>query len=249
MAFAVRSAIAIALGLSAWAPAQSPPEVPGITTITVADLRAHVEYLADDKLEGRAAGTRGNDRAGDYIGKQFQAFGLEKVAARGRSWFQEFEADSDRYKSVKTRNVAGLVEGTDETLKDEVIVIGAHYDHVGLGRFGSRETQRSSVDDKIHNGADDNASGTAGMLELAEAFAQHPAQRSIPFLACSAEEPGLLGSYHYCTEPLIPLERTVAMFNFDMIGRSEDDYLFVGGTGTSPIWGRLIDTHLVTRGF
>src|SRR5690606_14709699 len=102
---------------------------------------------------------------------------------------------------------------------------------------------RSSIKDEIHNGADDNASGTAGILELAEAFAAHPPKRSILFLAFSAEELGLLGSYHYCAEPLVPLERTIAMFNFDMIGRSEDGYLFVGGTGTSPVWPALLDTH------
>ena len=222
--------------------------VPGRDTITIADLREHVAFLADDKLEGRAAGTKGNERAAKYIADRFRKLGLERVAERGRSWYQDFEAKSQRYKQVDARNVAGFLAGTDETLKDEVIVIGAHYDHVGVGRFGSRERDRGSLDDKIHNGADDNASGTAGLLELAEAFAEHPPKRSILFLAFSAEELGLLGSYHYCAEPLLPLERTVAMFNFDMIGRSEDDYLFIGGVGTSPVWPELVRDHVESAG-
>ena len=224
-------------------------EPPGLATIRAADLRERVQYLADDKLEGRAAGTKGNERAGEYIAAHFRQLGLRRLAMRGRSWFQDFNADSDRYKEVATRNVVGLLEGSDALLKDEVIVIGAHYDHVGIGRFGSRESARSSLADKIHNGADDNASGTAGMMELAEAFAEAPPRRSLLFLAFSAEELGLLGSRHYCNEPLVPLERTIAMFNFDMIGRSEDDYLFVGGTGTSPVWGPLIERHLEPAGF
>ncbi len=227
----------------------APATAPGEETITIEDLRDHIGYLADDKLEGRAAGTKGNDRAADYISKQFKEYGLDKVAEKGRSWFQDFETEGRRYKSVPTRNVLGFLEGTDETLKEEVIVIGGHFDHVGLGNFGSREGGRSNLKDKIHNGADDNASGTSGVLELAEAFAEHPVKRSILFITFSAEELGLLGSYHYCKEPVIPLERTVAMFNFDMIGRSEDDYLFVGGTGTSPIWPGLVEQHMSGAGF
>ncbi|MBK8975399.1 MAG: M28 family peptidase [Planctomycetes bacterium] len=237
-----------ALGAQAATSAAAVPAERARASITVADLREHIEYLASDELEGRAAGTRGNDRAAQYIAKLFGKLRLAKVADHGRSWFQDFEAESDHYKTVPTRNVAALLEGTDDALRDEVIVIGAHFDHVGVGRFGSREGGRGSLDDEIHNGADDNASGTAGMLELAEALAMDPPRRSVLFLAFSAEELGLLGSAHYCRDPLVPLDRTVAMFNFDMIGRSEDDYLFVGGTGTSPAFDPLIAEHLDAAG-
>jgi hypothetical protein len=221
---------------------------PGVETILVQDLRAHVEFLADDRLQGRAAGTPGNVRAGSYVAACFEQAGLEKVARGGRSWFQPFRAESRRYKAVDARNIAGIVRGTDDVLAREFVIVGAHYDHVGVGNFGSREPDRDELRDRIHNGADDNASGTAGVLELAEAFAKHPAKRSILFLAFSAEELGLLGSYHFCEEPLVPLADTVAMVNLDMIGRSEDDYLFVGGVGTSPVWPDLIERHLAAAG-
>jgi len=223
-------------------------DLPGIESISVDDLRSHIEYLASDRLQGRAAGTKGNDAAAIYISKQFKSYGLDRLAANGRNWFQDFEAESNRYKTVPTRNVLGIVRGTDETLADECVIVGAHFDHVGLGDFGSRERQRSGLEDRIHNGADDNASGSAAMLELAQAFGEHPARRSIVFIAFSAEELGLLGSYHYCKEPQVPLEATVAMFNIDMIGRSVDDYLFVGGVETSPAWGRLLEEHVVGAG-
>ncbi len=228
---------------------QKPASDPGRDSITIADLKKHIGYLASDKLQGRAAGTKGNNKAAAYIQKHFAKLKFEKVAKKGKSWFQPFDAESRRYKTVPTKNVLGLLKGTGQPLRDEVIVIGAHFDHVGVGKFGSRERGRSKLKDKIHNGADDNASGTAGLMELAEAFAKSPPKRSILFIAFSAEELGLLGSYHYCKNPQIPLDRTVAMFNFDMIGRSEDDYVFVGGAGTSPLWDGLIETHFDKRGF
>jgi hypothetical protein len=116
----------------------------------------------------------------------------------------------------------------------ETLIVGAHYDHVGRGRFGSLA---AGSEGKIHNGADDNASGTSGMLELAGALVAHRAElaRRVLFLAFSGEELGLLGSKRYVENPLVPLADTVAMLNLDMIGRL-DERLFVGGTGTSPIW-------------
>lgn len=229
-------------------PATAPTASPGADTITIADLREHIGYLAADALEGRAAGTKGNDRAAAYLVKQFKDYGLERVVRGGRDWYQPFDAESPRYKTVATRNVIGWLQGSDETLAEEYVVIGAHFDHVGLGDFGSRERGRSNLKDRIHNGADDNASGTAGLLELAQAFAQHPPRRSLLFVAFSAEELGLLGSIHYCDHPEVPLDKAVAMVNFDMIGRSVDDYLFVGGVGTSPVWDALLAKHLESAG-
>jgi hypothetical protein len=141
---------------------------------------------------------------------------------------------------LQTENVLGYLEGSDPRLREEVIVIGAHYDHLGMGGEGSRQRENTPA---IHHGADDNASGTAGLIELAEHFAaQKPRpKRSLLFAAFSGEELGLLGSAHYVKQPRIPLVRTVAMVNMDMIGRGSGDALTVIGTGTSPQWAALLD--------
>ena len=135
-------------------------------------------------------------------------------------------------------NVAGLLVGSDPGLAGEVVVIGAHYDHLGLGGPTSLAEDRRSA---IHPGADDNASGTAGVIELARRLAAGPRpRRSILFLAFSGEDLGLLGSTYYVRHPLVPLAKTVAMINMDMIGRLRDDRLAVIGTGTSPDWPSLL---------
>ena len=138
-----------------------------------------------------------------------------------------------------TTNVVGILEGNDPVLKNEAIVIGAHYDHIGLGELGSLAEGRGQ---QIHNGADDNASGTAGLLELARVLASQRAtlKRSVVFVAFSAEEEGLLGSKHYVATPAFPLDKTVAMINMDMIGRMKDDRVIVGGSGSSPLWKDLL---------
>lgn len=140
----------------------------------------------------------------------------------------------------QTANVVGLLEGSDPTLKDEIIIIGAHYDHLGRGGEHSLAPHRMG---EVHNGADDNASGVAGMLELAQALAAARAslRRSVLFIAFSAEEVGLLGSNHYVKHPLLPLERTIAMFNFDMIGRLRESGVIVYGVGTSPFWQAALE--------
>ncbi|MGE5411441.1 MAG: M20/M25/M40 family metallo-hydrolase [Clostridiales bacterium] len=128
---------------------------------------------------------------------------------------------------LKTQNVLGLVEGTDPVLKNEFIVIGAHYDHVGLGYHGAMFKKDIG---RIFNGADDNASGTSGLIEIAEAFAKSPAKRSILFIAFTVEENAMMGSRYYVKDqPLLPLDKTVAMFNLDMVGRNDTDELYVGG--------------------
>jgi len=139
---------------------------------------------------------------------------------------------------VAAANVIGILEGSDPKLKNEAIVIGAHYDHLGLGGEGSLAQREGEV----HHGADDNASGTAGMLELARAFAaqgQKP-RRTIVFVAFSGEEEGLLGSNYYVNHPIVPLVNTVAMINMDMIGRMKANKLIVGGVGTAQEWRQVI---------
>jgi aminopeptidase YwaD len=138
----------------------------------------------------------------------------------------------------KTKNVIGLLPGGDEKLKDEYLVIGAHYDHLGLGGAGSLVPDTVAV----HHGADDNASGTAGVLELAQAFssAESKPKRSILFMSFGAEEEGDLGSDYFVKHPLVPLQRIVGMINLDEIGREKDSTLIVHGTGTSPLWDSLL---------
>lgn len=130
-------------------------------------------------------------------------------------------------KLVPVQNVIGYIEGSDPVLKDEYIAIGAHYDHVGLGHYGAMDKKNIG---QIHNGADDNASGTSGIIELAEAFSKLKPKRSIIFIAFTAEENGLLGSRYYAYQnPFRETEKTVGMINLDMIGRNEDNVLWVGG--------------------
>jgi Zn-dependent M28 family amino/carboxypeptidase len=141
---------------------------------------------------------------------------------------------------VPAYNVVGLLEGSDPVLKNENIVLGAHYDHLGRGGEGSGSLVPDSAD--IHHGADDNASGTAGLLELARLFsAQRPRpKRTLIFIAFGGEEEGLLGSAYYVNHPLTPLTNTVAMINMDMIGRMRDRKLVIGGVGTAQEWKQII---------
>ncbi len=131
------------------------------------------------------------------------------------------------------RNVVGMLPGSDPALQNEVVVAGAHYDHLGLG---DRDSLAPSQIGQIHHGADDNASGTSGVLELARLASKNKQafKRSIVFMTFAGEELGLLGSSYFVNHPTIPLENITAMINMDMIGRLTNDRLFVGGVGTSP---------------
>ncbi len=135
----------------------------------------------------------------------------------------------------RTANVLGYLEGSDPVLKKEVVIIGAHFDHLGYGGEGSGSLVPHLHE--IHNGADDNASGTAGLLELAQRFAANASRsRTLLFIGFSAEEIGTIGSQYYVNNPYFPIEKTVAMINMDEIGRLNENALTVYGTGTSPEW-------------
>ena len=140
---------------------------------------------------------------------------------------------------VPAYNVIGVLEGSDPILKKENIIIGAHYDHLGRGGEGSL----ASKPGEIHHGADDNASGTAGLIELARLFSvQRPQlKRTLIFIAFGGEEEGLLGSNYYVNHPLAPLTNTVGMINMDMIGRMKDRKLIIGGVGTAKEWRGMIE--------
>lgn len=149
-------------------------------------------------------------------------------------------------KSTKVKNVVAVLEG-EGPLADETIVIGAHYDHLGLGGAGSLAPWTTD----IHNGADDNASGTATLIEVAERLTTmgHKPRHRIVFIAFTGEERGLLGSAHYTREPRFPLEKTIAMFNLDMVGRLTDDKLAVYGTGTAQEFDPLVERLCKEQGF
>jgi Zn-dependent M28 family amino/carboxypeptidase len=150
-----------------------------------------------------------------------------------------FRADLKQERRA-TANIIGKLAGSDPQLKEQAVIIGAHYDHLGRSSEGALDPEKEG---EIRNGADDNASGTSGVLELAQYFAaQSPRpRRSLIFTAFSGEELGLLGSAHYVNHPAVPLEQTVAMINMDMIGRMKDSTLVVQGVGTAPQWPPLIE--------
>ena len=181
----------------------------------------------------------------DLAGETRAALRIPVAAVRGeaadrlrqaaRSGDRAFLAASVQPREVEARNVAALLLGSDPSLADEVLIIGAHYDHLGLGGEGSLDPEAIGV---VHNGADDNASGTSGLIEIARRLTEsdrRPA-RSVLFLAFTAEERGLWGSAHYVRNPLLPIDQSVAMLNLDMIGRLEGRTLTVMGVGTAEEW-------------
>ncbi len=136
-------------------------------------------------------------------------------------------------------NIVGILPGSDPKLKDEAIILGAHYDHLGRGGEGSLAPREG----EIHHGADDNASGTAALIELARRLTtQRPKpRRTIVFIAFSGEEEGLIGSSYYVNHPVVPLNKTIAMINMDMIGRLQNQKLIIGGIGTAPEWRAMVE--------
>jgi len=151
----------------------------------------------------------------------------------------EFKTDVVKVNG-KSANVVGVLPGSDPQLASEYVIIGAHYDHLG---FGGPESLAANPEGQIHHGADDNASGTSALIELARVFASErgKVKRSVMFIAFGGEELGLLGSGAYTKTPIIPLPSTVAMLNMDMIGRLRNGSLFIGGVGTSPVWKPLLE--------
>ncbi|MSV35667.1 MAG: M20/M25/M40 family metallo-hydrolase [Bryobacterales bacterium] len=180
--------------------------------ITANALRGHVSFLASDLLEGRDTPSRGLDVAGEYIAAQFRRFGLEPGGDDG--YFQTVTLKPDDPDSPKSRNVAGILRGSDPALRETYVLLSSHYDHVGLAKGGA---------DLVFNGANDDASGTASVLESAYALASlHPRpRRSVVFVLFCGEEKGLLGSKYYARHPVVPLEKTIAHLNLEQMGRTD----------------------------
>lgn len=198
----------------------------------------HDKYLSSDKMEGRFPGTKQNNEAAKYIQKYFRKYGLQPF---GKSYFQPFKVfikegiNKMKSDSVTTQNVVGFMEGSDEKLKNEFIVIGAHYDHWGWGGQESGSKKKEAF--AIHNGADDNASGVSALLCILEEVSKMKTKpkRSIIFISFSGEEEGLIGSKYFVNHLPVPKEAVKVMLNMDMVGRLNDKKeLYMGGAGTFP---------------
>lgn len=198
-----------------------------------------IEYLASDELEGRATGSEGERMAASYISNRMRQLGL---LPKGESmYYQDFSVKNpDNPHSMEfaedgeltVRNVIGFIDHNAPT----TVVIGAHYDHLGYGHIGSLHAEGPA----IHNGADDNASGVAGMLYLAEELLTSNKNNNYLFIGFSGEEHGLWGSNYFTKNPTVDLSTVNYMINMDMIGRlNEEGKLSINGIGTSPGWKEL----------
>ena len=204
-------------------------------SITVDDLKEYLYVLASDSMKGRETGTLGQRKAANFIVNFFKEIGippykyntyLQKFKVRNVRSYGKWKKKPNK-KYIKGENIIGYIEGTD--LKDELLVITAHYDHLG-----------TKEDSLIYNGADDNGSGTSSIMEIAQAFMLakkegNGPRRSVLIMPVSGEEKGLLGSKYYADNPIYPLENTIANLNVDMIGRIDDyhhnpDYVYLIGS-------------------
>jgi Zn-dependent M28 family amino/carboxypeptidase len=203
-------------------------------TITAEEIRSLIAYLASDDLGGRATPSPGLELAAQYLARAFEAAGLEPVAG-GEGFIHRYPVDvvvvdtaagaaALRQEQVPAPNVVALLRGSDPVLRETYVVFSAHMDHIGIGT-------PDASGDSIYNGADDDASGTAALVEVAEAFAALPERpaRSLIFLAVSGEEKGLLGSRHFVDHPPVPIGSIVANINLDMIGRNSPDSIAAVG--------------------
>ena len=217
-------------------------------SVTAEMVRPHIVELAGDNYEGRGAGYPGELKAARYIAAEFKRLGLKPAgdAARGRSsYFQQFKFQPRHplvpWETMSSQNVVGLLPGSDPVLKNQIVVIGAHYD--GQGRSGQADPMRNpprdpSLKDEIWNSANDNAASVAAILEIARAIksAKLVTKRSILFAAFGAEEHGMAGSIYYVSHPVFPVGNHVAMINLEKLGRAADKPFNINGMATSPTW-------------
>lgn len=212
-------------------------------TITEKDLKKHLYIYASDEFEGRNTGSKGQKKAVEYL-RNFYIQNDIKPGDPDKDYFQKMTLNISRGNEgkVDSENVIAIIEGTEKP--DEYLILTAHLDHVGYGRTGSRlrKSYVGEIKDRIHNGADDDGSGTVAMLEIAQAFKQASKKgkgpkRSIIFLHVTGEEKGLLGSAYYSDNPIYPLSKTIANLNLDMIGRIDPtrkgdkrEYIYIIGS-------------------
>lgn len=213
-------------------------------------IQKDVEYLASDELEGRNTGSKGEALAADYVANRFEKIGLEPKGIG--NYFQTFRftpkknphsTSEEEPAEMAGKNVVGYIDNGAPT----TVIIGAHFDHLGLGGEGSGS--KSTDVGQVHNGADDNASGVAMLLQLAANLKKGPSNNNYLFIAFSGEEKGLFGSSYYAKNPTIDMDRVNYMINMDMVGRlNKEKSLAVYGVGTSPGWKEVLN-KVNTDGF
>lgn len=210
-------------------------------------IKEDVTFLASDDLEGRQTGTKGEKKAASYISERFKELGLQPKGTKDYLQPFTFKPKTNPHDEVKFdvngdgtitgNNVVGFINNQAEN----TIIIGAHYDHLGYGGEGS--LYRDSIK-AIHNGADDNASGVAILLNLVSKLQAKNKSNNYLFMAFSGEEMGLLGSNYFVKNPTIDTKKVSYMINMDMVGRlKKDSALAVYGTGTSPIFKQTLKSH------
>ncbi len=223
------------------------------TKVEESKIKEDVFFLADDKLQGRQTGSEGEQLAAEYISKRFKEIGLEAKGTEGFLQAFTFKPQTDPHKDVEfTTNEDGTITGKNvigylNNNAQQTIVIGAHYDHLGFGGDGSLYRGGEAA---IHNGADDNASGVAVMLNLASKLSVRNDTSNVKdknnylFIAFSGEEMGLLGSNYFSKNPTVDKASMNYMINMDMVGRlKKDSTLAVYGVGTSPIFKQTLKSH------
>jgi len=239
MKIQVKSTLALIASALLIASCDGPPSDENL----LAQLKKDVVFLAADDLGGRAIGTEGEEKAAEYLANEFEKIGLEPKGTEG--YFQPFtvsKPSNPHEEAVIGTDGAGItgrnVVGYLDKKSDKTIVIGAHFDHLGMGGQGSLHRGDSA----IHNGADDNASGTAALLALAEILKFEDIKSNVLFIAFSGEENGLWGSNYFSKNPTIDLKTVNYMVNMDMVGRLKDDNsLAIHGVGTSPSFPPILD--------
>jgi hypothetical protein len=241
------SAIAISLSIAACSSGMHANALSlGPAVADSAVILRDIAYLADDRLEGRLTGSPGNDSAAAYIARRYSSLRLE---APFPGYLQKFVAHSAADAHMgdttgkATQNVVAMLEGSDPALKGKYIVIGAHFDHLGRSTQFAMDPEAK---DAIRNGADDNASGTAAVMQLARMLSVSRPKHSVIFVNFSGEEEGLLGSQYFVDNPPVPLDSIVSMLNFDMVGRLREGRLFVYGTGTAKELPSMVDSANLT---
>ena len=215
--------------------AQSQPSCP-VIEIDSAGMLRDVFRLADDSMRGRRVGTPENAKARDFIAARFDALGLGRV---GSGRIQPFTI-ATRQGKVSGFNVAGVIKGT--TFSDQYIVVTAHFDHIG--EVGPGAQCRPSGADSICNGADDNASGTAGLLAVARHFMTERPARSLLLVAFDAEKSGDLGSNAWVAAPPVPLSGLLVDVNMDMVGRNAKNQLYAAGPTKYPSLRPLVEATI-----
>lgn len=215
-------------------------------------MKDDITVLASDGYEGRETGTKGEQEAAAYISERFKALGLQPKGTEGYLQRFSFKPKTDPHSEVSfdAKSTESTITGTNvlgyiDNKAEHTIIIGAHYDHLGYGGEGSLYREK---DKAIHNGADDNASGVAVMLNLVAKLKKANAKNNYLFMAFSGEEMGLLGSNYFVKHPTFDIKTANYMINMDMVGRLKpDSTLAVYGTGTSPRFKQVL--HAANKGF